>query len=649
MEAMQAKAISLNDLALLDVDVDQLLNKNEKTRSLSDEMRRSLHIRGRTAYAESLSSIDTDSQHSFSSHATSKSSRSNASSSISSVRSNSSSTSSRASNSKKGKVLARMSLTGIEAVAVAESKRKQAADLKKSMELNYVALKKKQQIDEQNQKQLLSNSFFNSIDDNDVKKDRQNDNKNDGREKELLPTTSNKNNNKMKSTTTTTKKQNNHPQLSSNDILKIVDMLGPTLKKTSNIRTLLDSYTLATQHYILRNIRRVKHVIEKQSLLGKRKIKQKVKNNKSTSSEQQISIKLSEWINKHIFYPRSVHLHDGGDRLFLVVFRLVMADKFGKLKSLRKIGWGKYREKLINSDDNKSSSSLSPSILKLLDGLQNKEEKDKILHEIKKIVGKRNKYSKERLKPKGNRNHYKNKKQNNTSPNNNNSSTYTVADAGNNNTNNNTTSMNGGEGRGRFSKKKRKNSLDHFVDETGEKLSVQWDKFVDHEGTVLFANELTGEVIPEKEFRNHFFSTSKDANRLQKKKQLIDGESLFSSILKNDSNSDYEVDYISNYNKDDDEMNGTGINRSISKDSSDSNNRNSFNVIDINEDARRNSDNNKSPRNTPTKSYFSLKGIRKIAKRMIKGPSSTKHKINSTSEKKYHQQQQRQYDDDGIV
>ena len=96
MEAMQAKAISLNDLALLDVDVDQLLNKNEKTRSLSDEMRRSLHIRGRTAYAESLSSIDTDSQHSFSSHATSKSSRSNASSSISSVRSNSSSTSSRA-------------------------------------------------------------------------------------------------------------------------------------------------------------------------------------------------------------------------------------------------------------------------------------------------------------------------------------------------------------------------------------------------------------------------------------------------------------------------------------------------------------------------------------------------------------------------
>ena len=167
---MQAKAISLNDLALLDVDVDQLLNKNEKTRSLSDEMRRSLHIRGRTAYAESLSSIDTDSQHSFSSHATSKSSRSNASSSISSVRSNSSSTSSRASNSKKGKVLARMSLTGIEAVAVAESKRKQAADLKKSMELNYVALKKKQQIDEQNQKQLLSNSFFNSIDDNDVKK-----------------------------------------------------------------------------------------------------------------------------------------------------------------------------------------------------------------------------------------------------------------------------------------------------------------------------------------------------------------------------------------------------------------------------------------------------------------------------------------------
>ena len=68
-----------------------------------------------------------------------------------------------------------------------------------------------------------------------------------------------------------------------------------------------------------------------------------------------------------------------------------------------------------------------------------------------------------------------------------------------------------------------------------------------------------------------------------------------------------------------------------------------------NEDARRNSDNNKSPRNTPTKSYFSLKGIRKIAKRMIKGPSSTKHKINSTSEKKYHQQQQRQYDDDGIV
>ena len=49
-------------------------------------------------------------------------------------------------------------------------------------------------------------------------------------------------------------------------------------------------------------------------------------------------------------------------------------------------------------------------------------------------------------------------------------------------------------------------------------------------------------MIPEKEFRNHFFSTSKDANRLQKKKQLIDGESLFSSILKNDSNSDLDAE-----------------------------------------------------------------------------------------------------------
>jgi hypothetical protein len=574
---MEAKAISLNDLALLDVDVDQLLNKSAKTRSLSDEMRRSLVTRGRTAYAESLSSVDTDSLHSFSSHATSKSSRSNASSSISSVNSHASSTASRTPNSKKGKILARMSLTGVEAMAMAETRKREAANIKKDREKNYATLKKQQLLNEKKQKRLLRNSFFNSIDD-----DADNDN---NTKRNLSPITTAKSSQQPSNDSDIHKTK--YPQLNANDVLKIVDILGPNLKKTSSIRTLLDSYTLGTQHYISRNIRRVKHIIEKQSLLGKRKLKPQ----KNASSPQHVCVKLSEWINKHVFYPRSIHLNDGGDKLFLIVFRLAMAEKIKKINHLRKIGWEKYRMKIVNDE-----ASLSPSIVKLLDGIQKKEEKDKMLHEIKKIVGKKNKYSKERLKHKTDLTHYANKKQNKTSPNASSKTTTPPRTA--------------------------VDDINKYVDETGEKTSARWEKFIDHDGTALFANELTGEVLPEKELRNHFFNTSKESRRLQKKKQLIDGETLLSSILPNGAAvGDYDDDRV--FSDIDKRKNNNYPNDNISIDS----NNNSFNIIHINDegDERHSGSSTKKDkpnRSTPTKSYFSLKGMRKIAKRIIKGPSA---------------------------
>ena len=148
--------ISLGDLALLDVDVDQLLNKAEEKNALSDELSKSLVVRGRMAYAESLSSIDSDS-HSFSSHATSKSTRSNASSSISSVQSSSS----RASGGKKTKAFARMSLSAIEAVALAETRTKSAAEKKLSRERNYELEKNLALKAVKRRENALRNNFFN--------------------------------------------------------------------------------------------------------------------------------------------------------------------------------------------------------------------------------------------------------------------------------------------------------------------------------------------------------------------------------------------------------------------------------------------------------------------------------------------------------
>ena len=354
---MDAKPLSLGDLALLDVDVDQLLNKAEEKRSLSDELRKSLVVRGRIAYAESLSSVDSDS-HSFSSHATSKSTRSNTSSSMSSVQSSTSRTP-----SKKTKAFGRMSLSAVEAVALAETRIKSAAEKKMSRERNY-ELEKSLALKTVHQKEkILRNSFFNSIDD-------------DGDAPEVFSKTSSD----IDSIPNRKHREPTYPQLNSNDILKIVEILGPSLKQSSNIRTLMDSYTLSTQHFIMRNIRRVKHLIEKHSLLGIRKSK----TNKGIEGPDQMCVKLADWINKHVFFPRSVHLQVGGSKLFLVVFKLVASNSFATLKKMRKVGWRRTRETTLSDE-----SKLPGEILPLLDGLQSKDEKEKLYREIGKLVNKK--------------------------------------------------------------------------------------------------------------------------------------------------------------------------------------------------------------------------------------------------------------------
>eukprot|EP00944_MAST-04C_sp_MAST-4C-sp1_P008041 g8041.t1 len=526
---MEAKLLSLGDLALLDVDVDQLLNKAEKKRSLSDELRKSLVVRGRMAYAESLSSIDSDS-HSFSSHTTSKSTRSNASSSISSVQSSSS----RVSGSKKTKVFSRMSLSAVEAVALAETRIKSAAEKKVSRERNYELEKSLALKSAKRRENTLRNNFFNSIEeDGDSPKDAS---------KEISDVASIPHRKKDN-------RESTYPQLNSNDILKLVEILGPSLKKTSNIRTLMDSYTLSTQHFVMRNIRRVKHLIEKHSLLGIRKSK---KNKKIDGDSEQICVKLADWINKHVFFPRSVHLQVGGSKLFLVMFKLVVSNNLVELKKMRRVGWRRTREKTLSDE-----SKISKEILPLLDGLQSKDEKEKLYREIGKVVGEKKKYRKERLKAKADKQHRKNKKQNKHSP-----------------TNNQTA-----RGTKQQSKAKRGGlkgaQLEEYIDESGIKRSIRWSKFIDADGAVLYANELTGEVLPEDELHNHFLKTSMDGERLREKKRLVEGSYMLSGFF----DSDDEIEDAS-------EKNSTGV--------------------------------------SSTAAYFDVKSIKRLAKRVILGKFTTR-------------------------
>ena len=55
------------------------------------------------------------------------------------------------------------------------------------------------------------------------------------------------------------------------------------------------------------------------------------------------------------------------------------------------------------------------------------------------------------------------------------------------------------------------------IDESGIKRSIRWSKFIDADGAVLYANELTGEVLPEDELHNHFLKTSMVWNACREK------------------------------------------------------------------------------------------------------------------------------------
>ena len=76
--------------------------------------------------------------------------------------------------------------------------------------------------------------------------------------------------------------------------------------------------------------------------------------------------------------------------------------------------------------------------------------------------------------------------------------------------------------------------LEEYIDETGVKHSIRWTKFIDADGTVLYANKLTGEVIPEHELNNHFLKTSTDGERLREKKRVVEGNSMLSRFFDSD-------------------------------------------------------------------------------------------------------------------
>ena len=91
---------------------------------------------------------------------------------------------------------------------------------------------------------------------------------------------------------------------------------------------------------------------------------------------------------------------------------------------------------------------------------------------------------------------------------------------------------------------------------------------------MLYANELTGEVLPEDELNGHFLKTSMDGERLREKKmRLVEGSYMLSGFF----DSDDEIE-------DPSEKNSTGV--------------------------------------SSTAAYFDVKSIKRLAKRVISGKFS---------------------------
>ena len=93
--------------------------------------------------------------------------------------------------------------------------------------------------------------------------------------------------------------------------------------------------------------------------------------------------------------------------------------------------------------------------------------------------------------------------------------------------------------------------------------------------TPKYANELTGEVLPEDELHNHFLKTSMDGERLREKKRLVEGSYMLSGFF----DSDDEIEDAS-------EKNSTGV--------------------------------------SSTAAYFDVKSIKRLAKRVILGKFTTR-------------------------
>ena len=469
--------ISLGDLARLEVDLDAILPSRDHsgrrngrmghgsvTSGASSEFQH-LAYRGRKTYAESLSSIDSDSHNSsISSHASSHQS---------SMISNASSTRGR------GKTLVLLGLSSAEVIAVKREQREVAKTVK----------------DKGTKKKLNKTSFFASIEEDTVQGS--------------VATSS-------ADAVSADRCGADYPTLQENDLMKLIDAIGSLNKSSSeNIRTLLDNYIHKTQHFILRNAKKVCFLVKSGKLLGtKKKGKSRKLDKKEFSSGKTAKtrehIAFGEWVNKHVFYPKSVHLHEGGGELFLYIFRGVLFEESSYVLEIRRQGFPFYR-KVLSGYRADPNDGPSPRFPHLLDGMATKADKETILSELQKLAKKRGKKAKDRSYKSRNRHTPKEKihsppgtsvhkeKWEKVESNEGNVQTFVSKRSGkvlNYHPNYRMESYAEESGQriynnGRFSLAQEKDALSNpFKKE-------EWESFMNENGTIMFTNVITGEIVPE--------------------------------------------------------------------------------------------------------------------------------------------------------
>jgi hypothetical protein len=340
--------ISLQELSKLDVDLDSLVPREKSSSKRGLTGFEHLALRGRRSYAESLSSVDSSDARSFSSQ---QSSSSRPSSVVSDA----------STRSERGRSLVLLGLSSAEIIAVKTNRKKSVSN---------EAHASKTKI-----KQYMKNSFFSSLENGD-------------------DTTSDilfRQSNDPSRFIDLGKSKPTYPPLAESDVLKLLEAIDG-LNKTSSksIRTLLDCYSEKTQHFLLRNAKKANYMCTKQSLLG-------IKKSKARKSEVTPAqpILIGEWINKHVFSPKSVHLHEGGAELFLYVFRSLLGQNTKLLKKIRQEGYASFRQTLLAH--RQGGESVKFPFPEYLDGLTHEKAQEELLKHLNKVAKHRGKKQKDRI------------------------------------------------------------------------------------------------------------------------------------------------------------------------------------------------------------------------------------------------------------